>query len=89
MIMKYIRKTIQTTTYTYTVNENGVDYHFTDMCDGAPTLYALTKTLHREHDNKDTGRVVSLVDIESIEEDRYEMSVMDFIENAELVDRIR
>lgn len=27
MIMKYIRRTVQTTTYTYTVNENGVDYH--------------------------------------------------------------
>ena len=66
MIMKYIRRTIQTTTYTYTVNENGVDYHFTDMCEGAPTLYALTKKLHREHDNKETGRVVTLVNIESI-----------------------
>ena len=29
--MKYIRKTIQTTTYTYTINENGYDYHFTYM----------------------------------------------------------
>lgn len=36
MIMKYIRRTVQTTTYTYTVNENGVDYHFTDVCEGAP-----------------------------------------------------
>ena len=89
MIMKYIRRTIQTTTYTYTVNENGVDYNFTDVCEGAPTLYALTKKLHREHDNKETGRVVTLVNIESIEENRYEMSFKDFIENAELVDSIK
>lgn len=89
MIMKYIRRTVQTTTYTYTVNENGVDYHFTDVCEGAPTLYALTKKLHRDHDNKETGRVVTLVNIESIEENRYEMSVKDFIENAELVEHIK
>ena len=89
MIMKYIRRTIQTTTYAYTVNENGVDYHFADMCEGAPTLYALTKKLHREHDNKELGRVVTHVNIESIEENRYEMSVKDFIENAELVDSIK
>jgi hypothetical protein len=89
MIMKYIRRTVQTTTYTYTVNENGVDYHFTDVVEGALTLYALTKKLHREHDNKETGRIVTLVNIESIEENRYEMSVKDFIENAELVDRIK
>ena len=86
MIMKYIRRTVQTTTYTYTVNENGVDYHFTDVCEGALTLYALTKKLHRDHDNKETGRIVTLVNIESIDENRYEMSVKDFIENAELVD---
>lgn len=86
--MKSIRRTIQTTTYSYTVNENGVDYHFTDVCEGAPNLYALTKKLHREHDSKETGRVVTLVNIESIEENRYEMSVKDFIENAELVDHI-
>ena len=86
--MTCIRRTIQTTTYTYTVNENGVDYHFTDMCVGAPTIYALTKKLHREHDSKEAGRVVTLVNIESIEENRYEMSVKDFIENAELVDHI-
>ena len=30
-----------------------------------------------------------LVNIESIEENRYEMSVKDFIENAELVDSIK
>lgn len=89
MIMKYIRRIVQTTTYTYTVNENGVDYHFTDVCEGALTLYALTKKLHRDHDNKETGRVVTLVNIESIEENRYEMSVKDFIENAELVDHIK
>lgn len=89
MIMKYIRRTVQTTTYTYTVNENGVDYHFTDVCEGALTLYALTKKLHREHDNKEMGRIVTLVNIESIEENRYEMSVKDFIKNAELVDRIK
>lgn len=89
MIMKYIRRTVQTTTYTYTVNENGVDYHFTDVCEGAPTLYALTKKLHRDHDSKETGRVVTLVNIESIDENRYEMSVKDFIENAELVDHIK
>lgn len=89
MIMKRISKTVQTTTYTYTVNENGVDYHFTDVCEGALTLYALTKKLHREHDNKETGRIVTLVNIESIEENRYEMSVKDFIENAELVDHIK
>lgn len=89
MIVKYIRRTIQTTTYTYTVNENGVDYHFTDVCEGAPTLYALTKKLHRDHDNKETGCVVTFVNIESIEENRYEMSVKDFIENAELVDHIK
>ena len=87
--MKFIRRTIQTTTYTYTVNENGVDYHFTDVCEGALTLYAPTKKLHREHDSKETGRVVTLVNIESIEENRYEMSVKDFIENAELVDYIK
>ena len=87
--MKYIRRTVQTTTYTYTVNENGVDYHFTVVCGGAPTLYALTKKLHRDHDNKETGRIVTLVNIESIEENRYEMSVKDFIENAELVDPIK
>ena len=86
--MKYIRRTVQITTYTYTVNENGVDYHFTDVCEGAPTLYALTKKLHRDHDNKETGRIVTLVNIESIEENRYEMSVKVFIENAELVDQI-
>jgi len=86
--MKYIRRTVQTTTYTYTVKEDGVDYHFTDVCEGALTLYALTKKLHRDHDNKDTGRVVTLVNIESIEENRYEMSIKDFIENAELVDHI-
>ena len=85
MIMKYIRRTVQTTTYTYTVNENGVDYHFTDVCEGAPTLYALTKKLHRDHDNKETGRIVTLVNIESIEENRYEMSVKAFIEIAVLV----
>lgn len=89
MIMKYIRRTVQTTTYTYTVNENGVDYHFTDVSEGALTLYALTKKLHREHDNKEMGRIVTLVNIVSIEENRYEMSVKDFIENAELVDRIK
>ena len=89
MIMKYIRRTVQTTTYTYTVNENGVDYHFTDVCEGALSLYALTKKLHRDHDNKETGRIVTLVNIESIEENRYEMSIKDFIENAELVDRIK
>ena len=89
MIMKYIRRTVQTTTYTYTVNENGVDYHFTDVCEGALTLYALTKKLHRDHDNKETGRIVTLVNIESIEENRYEMSVKDFIENAERVDHIK
>jgi hypothetical protein len=89
MIMKYIRRTVQTTTYTYTVNENGVNCHFTDVCEGAPTLYALTKKLHRDHDNKETGRIVTLVNIESIEENRYEMSVKDFIENAELVDHIK
>ena len=89
MIVKYIRRTVQTTTYTYTVNENGVDYHFTDVCEGALTLYALTKKLHRDHDNKETGRVVTVVNIESIEENRYEMSVKDFIENAELVDHIK
>ena len=89
MIMKYIRRTVQTTTYTYTVNENGVDYHFTDVCEGALTLYALTKKLHRDHDNKETGRIVTLVNIESIEENRYEMSVKDFIENAELVGHIK
>lgn len=89
MIMKYIRRTVQTTTYTYTVNDNGVDYHFTDVCEGALTLYALTKKLHRDHDNKETGRVVTFVNIESIEENRYEMSVKDFIENAELVDHIK
>lgn len=89
MIMRYIRRTVQTTTYTYTVNENGVDYHFTDVCEGAPTLYALTKKLHRNHDNKETGRIVTNVNIESIEENRYEMSVGDFIENAELVDHIK
>ena len=89
MIMKYIRRTVQTTTYTYTVNENGVDYHFTDVCEGALSLYALTKKLHRDHDNKETGRIVTLVSIESIEENRYEMSVKDFIENAELVDHIK
>lgn len=89
MIMKYIRRTIQTTTYTYTVNENGVDYHFTDVCEGALTLYALTKKLHRDHDSKETGRVVTLVNIESIEENCYEMSVKDFIENAGLVDSIK
>ena len=87
--MKYIRRTVQTTTYTYTVNEKGVDYHFTDVCEGALTLYALTKKLHRDHDNKETGRIVTLVNIESIEENRYEMSVKDFIENAELVDHIK
>ena len=87
--MKYIRRTVQTTTYTYTVNENGVDYHFTDVCEGALSLYALTKKLHRDHDNKETGRIVTLVSIESIEENRYEMSVKDFIENAELVDHIK
>lgn len=89
MIMKYIRRTVQITTYTYTVNENGVDYHFTDVCEGAPSLYALTKKLHRDHDNKETGRIVTLVNIESIEENRYEMSVKDFIENAELVEHIQ
>lgn len=89
MIMKYIRRTVQTTTYTYTVNENGVDYHFTEVCEGALTLYALTKKLHRDHDNKETGRIVTLVNIESIEENRYEMSVKDFIENAELVDHVK
>ena len=89
MIMKYIRRTVQTTTYTYTVNENGVDYHFTDVCEGALSLYALTKKLHRDHDNKETGRIVTLVNIEAIEENRYEMSVKDFIENAELVDHIK
>ena len=89
MIMKYIRRTVQTTTYTYTVNENGVDYNFTDVCEGAPTLYALTKKLHRDHDNKETGRVVTLVNIVSTEENRYEMSVKDFIENAELVEHIK
>ena len=89
MIMKYIRRTVQTTTYTYTVNENGVDYHFTDVCEGALSLYALTKKLHRDHDNKETGRIVTLVNIESIEENRYEMSIKDFIENAELVDHIK
>ena len=87
--MKYIRRTVQTTTYTYTVNENGVDYHFTDVCEGALSLYALTKKLHRDHDNKETGRIVTLVNIESIEENRYEMSVKDFIENAELVEHIK
>lgn len=89
MIMKYIRRTVQTTTYTYTVNENGVDHHFIDVCEGAPTLYALTKKLHRDHDNKETGRIVTLVNIEDIEENRYEMSVKDFIENAELVAHIK
>lgn len=89
MIMKYIRRTVQTTTYTYTINENGIEYPFTDVCEGALTLYALTKKLHRDHDNKETGRVVTYVNIESIEENRYEMSVKDFIENAELVDRIK
>lgn len=89
MIMKYIRRTVQTTTYTYTVNENGIDYHFTDVCEGAPTLYALTKKLHRDHDNKEIGRIVTLVNIVSIEENRYEMSVKDFIENAELVHHIK
>jgi hypothetical protein len=59
------------------------------VCEGAPTLYALTKKLHRDHDNKETGRIVTLVNIESIEENRYEMSVKDFIENAELVDHIK
>lgn len=87
--MKYIRRSIQTTTYTFTVNENGVDYHFTGMCEGAPSLYTLTKKLHREHDSKEVGRVVTLVNIESIEENRYEMSVKDFIEKAELVDHIK
>ena len=87
--MKYIRRTVQTTTYTYTVNENGVDYHFTDVCEGAPTLYALTKKLHRDHDNKEARRIVTIVNIEAIEENRYEMSVKDFIENAELVDHIK
>lgn len=87
--MKYIRRSIQTTTYTYTVNENGIDYHFTDMCEGAPTLYALTKKLHRDHDSKETGRVVTFVNIESIEENRYEMSVNDFIAHAELVEHIK
>lgn len=53
--MKYIRKTIQTTTYTYTVNENGVDYHFTDMCEGAPTLYALTKSCTENTTTKTRG----------------------------------
>lgn len=86
--MKSIRRTIQSTTYTYTVNENGVDYQFVGICEGAPTLYALTKKLHREHDSKETGRVVTLVNIESIEENRYEMSVKDFIENAELIAHI-
>lgn len=89
MIVKYIRRTVQTTTYTYTINENGIEYHFTDVCEGALTLYALTKKLHRDHDNKETGRVVTFVNIESIEENRYEMSVKDFIENAELVDHIK
>lgn len=89
MIVKYIRRTVQTTTYTYTINENGIEYHFTDVCEGAPTLYALTKKLHRDHNNKEKGRVVTFVNIESIEENRYEMSVKDFIENAELVDRIK
>lgn len=89
MIVKYIRRTVQTTTYTYTINENGIEYHFTDVCEGAPTLYALTKKLHRDHDNKETGRVVTFVNIESREENRYEMSVKDFIENAELVDHIK
>lgn len=89
MIVKYIRRTVQTTTYTYTINENGIEYHFTDVCEGAPTLYALTKKLHRDHDNKETGRVVTFVNIESIEENRYGMSVKDFIENAELVDHIK
>lgn len=89
MMVKYIRKTVQTTTYTYTINENGIEYHFTDVCEGALTLYALTKKLHRDHDNKETGRVVTFVNIESIEENRYEMSVKDFIENAELVDHIK
>lgn len=89
MIMKYIRRTVQTTTYTYTVNENGIDHHFTDVCEGAPTLYALTKKLHREHDNKENGRVVTLVNIVSIEENRYEMSVKLFIQNAELVEHIK
>lgn len=89
MIVKYIRRTVQTTTYTYTINENGIEYHFTDVCEGARTLYALTKKLHRDHDNKETGRVVTFVNIESIEENRYEMSVKDFIENAELVDHIK
>ena len=89
MIMKYIRRTVQTTTYTYTVNENGVDYNFTDVCEGVPTLYALTKKLHRDHDNKETGRIVTLVNIGSTEENRYKMSVKDFIENAELVDHIK
>ena len=87
--MKYIRRTVQTTTYTYTVNENGIDHHFTDVCEGAPTLYALTKKLHREHDNKENGRVVTLVNIVSIEENRYEMSVKLFIQNAELVEHIK
>ena len=87
--MRYIRRTVQTTTYTYTVNENGVDYHFTDVCEGAPTLYALSKKLHHDHDNKETGRIVTLVNIESIEEKRYEMPIKEFIENAELVDQIK
>lgn len=89
MIVKYIRRTVQTTTYTYTINENGIEYHFTDVCEGAPALYVLAKKLHRDHDNKEKGRVVTFVNIESIEENRYEMSVKDFIDNAELVDRIK
>lgn len=89
MIVKYIRRTVQTTTYTYTINENGIEYHFTDVCEGAPTLYALAKKLHRDHDNKEKGRVVTFVNIESIEENRYEMTDKAFIENAELVDRIK
>lgn len=87
--MNTIARTIQTTTYSYTVNENGVDYHFTDMCEGAPSLYALSKRLHREHDNKETGRIVTLVNIEAIEENRYQMLVKDFIEHAELVSEIK
>jgi len=86
--MKVIRKTIQTTTYKYTVNENGTYYSFIDMVEGAPTLFALTKRLHREHDSKELNRVVTNVEIDSIEVNRYEMSVKDFIENAELIQTI-
>lgn len=86
--MKVIRKTIQTTVYKYTVNENGKDYSFIDMVEGAPTLFALTKRLHREHDSKELNRVVTNVEIDSIEVNRYEMSVKDFIENAELIQTI-